>query len=192
MDASLDATGTGHQDNFMKIPKGFCQCGCGEKTAIADETARNQFRFKGQPVRRISGHGKKRHWDKYEISPTGCWVWTGILDKGGYAAGVQIGGRGSKRKRVMRYFYETLIGQIPKGLVLDHLCRTRACVNPLHLEPVTIKENSHRGAGSKLNRQSAFEIRCLAMSGAMGSWIAAQYGVSQQTVCDIKMGRKWV
>src|SRR5690554_7618442 len=46
--------------------------------------------------------------------------------------------------------YESFVGPIPEGLHLDHLCRNRACVRPDHLEPVTNKENVHRGlAGPK-------------------------------------------
>ena len=44
-----------------------------------------------------------------------------------------------------RYAYELVIGPIPKGLTLDHLCRVRGCVNPGHLEPVTQRENTLRG-----------------------------------------------
>lgn len=44
-----------------------------------------------------------------------------------------------------RYFYEQLVGSIPEGLTLDHLCRIRNCVNPAHLEPVTRGENTLRG-----------------------------------------------
>ena len=44
-----------------------------------------------------------------------------------------------------RYVYEQLVGAIPSGLVLDHLCIQRNCCNPFHLEPVTIKENTLRG-----------------------------------------------
>jgi hypothetical protein len=42
--------------------------------------------------------------------------------------------------------YETFIGPIPENLVIDHLCRNRACQNPFHLEPVTPEENTKRGA----------------------------------------------
>ncbi|MDQ1426633.1 MAG: hypothetical protein QOK39_109 [Acidimicrobiaceae bacterium] len=45
---------------------------------------------------------------------------------------------------VHRWSYEQLVGPIPDGLVLDHLCRVTACVNPAHLEPVTLAENFRR------------------------------------------------
>ena len=52
-----------------------------------------------------------------------------------------------------RYSYEELIGPIPEGLVIDHLCRDRACVNPYHLEPVTSRENIIRGEGPRILKE---------------------------------------
>jgi hypothetical protein len=71
----------------------------------------------------------------------GCWVWTGALHNFGY------GITSIKAKAVLahRISYQTLVGPIPDGLHLDHLCRNPPCVNPSHLEPVTCKENLHRG-----------------------------------------------
>ena len=51
-----------------------------------------------------------------------------------------------EKKFAHRIGYEQLVGPIPKGLELDHLCRVRHCVNPDHLEPVTHKENTLRGS----------------------------------------------
>jgi hypothetical protein len=50
-------------------------------------------------------------------------------------------------RRAHRVAFEWLVGPVPKGLVLDHLCRNRGCVNPSHLEPVTQQVNTLRGAG---------------------------------------------
>lgn len=74
---------------------------------------------------------------------TGCWLWVGGLDTDGYGIfSVDGTSRGAHR-----WSYEHHIGSIPEGLVLDHLCRTRRCVNPIHLEPVTHQTNILRGEG---------------------------------------------
>jgi hypothetical protein len=78
-----------------------------------------------------------------KIKNDGCWEWLRSKESGGY------GNFGINGGTVLchRYFYEKLIGQIPTGLTLDHLCRNRICCNPLHLEPVSRGVNSLRGFG---------------------------------------------
>jgi hypothetical protein len=66
----------------------------------------------------------------------GCMPWLGSLDRDGY-------GRLS-RGLAHRIVYRLLVGPIPEGLVIDHLCRNRKCCNPSHLEPVTAAENTRR------------------------------------------------
>lgn len=70
-----------------------------------------------------------------------CWLWGGCVVGNGYA-GIRLRGRSV---RVHRLIYEHIIGAIPEGLELDHLCRVRLCVNPWHLEPVTHLVNMQRG-----------------------------------------------
>jgi hypothetical protein len=71
-----------------------------------------------------------------------CWLWSGAKTGPGYGA-INSGGRGTP-VLAHRLSYEMLVGPIPEGLVLDHLCRVRNCVNPAHLEPVTHAENLRR------------------------------------------------
>lgn len=75
---------------------------------------------------------------------TGCWAWTRHLNRDGYGH-IRIGGT---KYRAHRAAYMLLVGPIPDGLVLDHLCRNRGCVNPEHLEPVTDEVNRMRGNGN--------------------------------------------
>lgn len=71
----------------------------------------------------------------------GCLVWSRSLRTDGYARTWV----GNKTTYVHRFMYENIIGPIDKGLVIDHICRNRACANPAHLEVVTQKENVRRG-----------------------------------------------
>ena len=75
--------------------------------------------------------------------PDGCVTWTARHDRDGYGVlWVRQDGR-----RVMRFAhriaYELAFGRVPSGLVIDHLCRVRDCVNPEHLEAKTSRANTH-------------------------------------------------
>lgn len=71
-------------------------------------------------------------------SPSGCWLWDGTLNNHGYG---QMTVPGRRTRSAHRVSYETFVGPIPDGLVIDHICRTRHCVNPKHLRTVTQREN---------------------------------------------------
>lgn len=77
-----------------------------------------------------------------------CWLWTGTTVHGGYGQARWNG----EPHQAHRLVYELTVGPIPDGLMLDHLCRVRHCVNPAHLEPVTSHENILRGQVPTANR----------------------------------------
>lgn len=89
-----------------------------------------------------------RFWQKVTEGPGGCWLWTATKRRNGYGvfrvAGVLL--------TAHRLAYEDLIGPIPEGLDLDHLCRVRDCVNPWHMDPVTRSVNIRRGIVGEVNR----------------------------------------
>ena len=77
---------------------------------------------------------------------TGCWLWFGASSDG---YGVRYA-RPGEEAAAHREVYRRLVGPVPTGLVMDHLCRTPSCVNPAHLEPVTCRENTQRGLRGRM------------------------------------------
>lgn len=87
-------------------------------------------------------------WDKVseralpsEPDKDSCWPWPGSLTSSGYGKVSWYG----MEYLVHRIAYQALVGDVPDGLELDHLCRVRSCFNPSHLEAVTHRENVLRG-----------------------------------------------
>lgn len=104
------------------------------------------------------------------------------------AAGYTHASIGGHRRLTHRVMYEQEVGPIPEGLVIDHLCRQPACINPAHLEPVTHAENIRRGNNAKLTAADADLIRQSSLSARK---IAKLYGVAPATIDDIRAGRSW-
>jgi len=75
-----------------------------------------------------------------EVDGDGCWLWTRSRSRDGYGwASLH-----DKTHQAHRLVYRLLVGEPPTGMILDHICRVRHCVNPSHLEPVTPRENIKR------------------------------------------------
>lgn len=97
---------------------------------------------------------RERFWDHVsfpildgcEFLPDDCWEWSASKNGGGYGRMHYTGNGAITSLAAHRIGYEIVIGSIPDGLYLDHLCRNPGCVNPYHLEPVTNRVNVMRGA----------------------------------------------
>ncbi|CAB4176875.1 HNH nuclease [uncultured Caudovirales phage] len=143
----------------------------------------------------------RERFDKY-YSPepnSGCWLWT--LKGGQYG---QLRVRGVERRCIGAHRVSWLLhyGGIPPGMFVCHKCDVRGCVNPEHLFLGTIQDNvadmDAKGRRvvifgearpiAKLNADKVHAIR--AASGSYKS-IGKQFGVSPQTVCNVKLGRLW-
>lgn len=97
-----------------------------------------------------------RFWSKCIPEPnSGCWLWLAGLTGKGYGS-FSFNGRSREAHIVAR---DTLAGPIANGLVSDHLCRTRSCVNPAHIEAVTHRTNILRGEGVAARR--ARQLSCV-------------------------------
>ena len=122
----------------------LCICECGtEKSVRGASLLSGKSKSCGclQKELRENHDIEESFWDRVEKTDN-CWIWLGAKNPSGYGI-ITI-----KRKNVYahRYSYELYSGKkISKGLVIDHLCRHHSCVNPRHLEVVTVRENVWRG-----------------------------------------------
>ena len=141
--APLDPTVI-HVRHFGCSSDDWDDCDCPEVCSSCCRSCRWQIENFGLP-RQIA--------TKIETDPvTGCWLWTGNISGGTGYGGINYKNRQQGAHRVV---YELLVGPIPDGLELDHLCRVRRCVNPGHLEPVTHRENALRGLGPSAGNATA-------------------------------------
>lgn len=83
-------------------------------------------------------------WDRFwaKVDAGDCWQWTANRDHEGYG---RFYPTRDKVQRAHRFAWEALVGPITPGLTIDHLCRNHACVNPDHMEVVSIRVNTLRG-----------------------------------------------
>lgn len=138
-----------------------------------------------------------------EVNEAGCWEWQrGRTVTGGYATltwrGIYPGHRVS---------YAAHVGPIPDGLFVCHHCDNRICLNPDHLFTGTLQDNvadmvakgRHkpgfarilRGSECRQARLTEDDVRVIMSSSERGVDLAAHYGVAQQTICNIRKGRRW-
>ena len=81
---------------------------------------------------------------KTETTNSGCLIWTGPLDKDGYGTFYLR----RKGRRAHRVAWFNMNGPIEEGMVINHVCRNRACVNHQHLKIMTAAENNFKDSTS--------------------------------------------
>ena len=147
----------------------------------------------------------ERMWAKVERrGPDECWMWTGGGNGTGYGRMIieTIGGK-NKMAYPHRVAYESVNGEIPKGMLVCHRCDVRKCCNPSHLFIGTHKDNSddmtnkgRRISGakshlSKLKEQEVLMIRHLLSNGEKQVEIAKKFSIAQTSISNIKLGKTW-
>lgn len=140
-------------------------------------------------------------WHGWTVTETGCWEWNGTILKRGYGSM----GWGGRNVTTHRLAYEVWVGPIPEGYVVRHKCDNKPCMNPRHLETGTqtdnIQDREDRGRSryalgeaasrTKLTEVQVLEIRARCAEGAAPRKLSKEYGVTSQTILDIRNRKSW-
>lgn len=129
---------------------------------------------------------EERFWEKVNVT-TDCWLWTGSLDHKGYGH-MNVDANQVKAHRLA---YEILVGPIPDGHVIDHLCRNETCVRPDHLEAVRQVINVRRGKLARFSEEQIEAIKERLRAVESMRVIAADYDVHENTIWHIANGWTW-
>lgn len=195
---------------------GYCKCGCGKLTPIAERSDARFGHIKGQPIPRLPRHldyPRRPTEDRFleKIQKTeGCWLWTGATTHGGY--GVLHGpGKKGKMIRAPRFSYELHYGPVSSDLDILHRCDNPICVRPEHLFTGTAQDNTDdmmakgrynkpeettaKGEGhgmAKLTEEQVLAMRAEYATGETSTRkLAEKYGVSRRAIMFILHREHW-
>lgn len=124
---------------------------------------------------------------KYAVSTNGCWLWQGPLDRDGYGTFYLR----RRNRRANRVGWFSANGPIPDGMVVNHTCRSRSCVNPQHLNLITPTDNSLRDSAS-LGYVNSQKTTCPRNHTYDGVYVNRKTGKRQRTcsICDREKARR--
>src|SRR5512142_227806 len=194
---------------------GYCQCGCGQRTALAANTRPEWGEVKGQPQRFVHNHHRRipveqRFWTKVEKrGADDCWLWRASRNQKGYGQITLSTYAAATRRPYLahRIAWELTFGPIPAGLEILHRCDNPSCVNPAHLSVGTRADNMQDAAKKGRTRQTfsrkhhpnrrliaeqVLEARSLVTAReATVASLARGYGVSYSALYHAVVGRTW-
>ena len=122
--------------------------------------------------------------------PDECWLWLGSISvKTGYGKKQWFG----RSEGAHRWVWTIFRGPVPEGMVINHLCRNRACVNPYHMEVTSQAENVRHGRTARLTPMQVAEIKAAKSNRRWGDGarLGRQFGVSVALIHDIWNDRAW-
>lgn len=167
--------------NYPETPYGRCICGCGAVTNLADATRLKDLWFKGEPIRYVANHHTWKTPTTYVLEDRGystaCWIWQRSVSDNGYG---QMGSQYAHRA-----YYEHKYGVIPEGYHAHHLCEQKPCVNPDHIQPLTVSDHFQTRPTTKLSYDDKQRIREMRQQGLSVAEIGALFGVRGDTVSKI-------
>ena len=135
---------------------------------------------------------ERRFWAKVDRRGSeDCWNWTAATRAGGYGV-ISLGANGAGLIVAHRLSYEMHVGPIPDGLVLDHLCRNRTCVNPAHLEPVTQRVNLQRAPETIPTRNAQKSVCHVghSLTDPDNTYVVPKTGIRQCRACRRAVDRR--
>jgi hypothetical protein len=159
------------------IPEGFCKCRCGGRTRFVNGKF-NAF---------IVGHGNRkptRYIEEDRGWHTPCWICQFARNPNGYA----YCWNGTKVAPAHRVEYERHRGAIPPKQTVDHLCEVKECVNPDHLEVVSLEENLRRAGMCRLTEA---DVRAIRASKEHQHVLGKRFNVCQGHISRIKGRKAW-
>lgn len=194
-------------NDTSEIPYGYCHCGCGQKTKIAQYTDKSRNLKMGEPCPFLPKHSIRlafisRFWSRVAVTanPDKCWEWQGFCDNHGY-------GRIAWHKKphlASRILWELTYGVSPGKLWVLHKCDNPKCVNPRHLFLGTRQDNiadmyakGRQAKGEmvpnhKLSASDVLSIRKQYSDGGVKfTELAAQFNVDRRTIHKIIIRTRW-
>ena len=171
--------------------EGYCRCGCGGRPKISMYDAKARGIFRGKPFPYLRGHSNRIAQSVQVDLGTGCWIWLKNIKPDTKYGQTSDRGASGRKVNAHKLVWERAFGPSPECCDMDHLCRNPACVNPVHLEPVTHAENIRRGKHIRLTKKIASDMRILWMRGMMQKDIAARFGVTVSCTHSVIIGRTW-